>query len=350
MNINPFFTIEKVVEFKKECPFFPHPYEYLHQDFKPLEEAISRVNNHSLHQRICDLKGTDEVTKFYGLISELKVALLLHEKGINFECSKEGGNSRATPDFKVMNDGEYLYIEVNTPLKSIPHTDSIERKFKNNNRNRNKFIVANRLPKIENYSDAESVFNAIEFAIKNSNDNSVFYEDEEREIRFWYNEPFNTYSGFNRDKITNLIRHFLNESITNKIDREKSNEEKIKLKNNLNNSHPNILWSEFNFLLNVQEAIAELHIISEDVLTEIFSAHSLPKDIDAQTISISNLTDSFKITANGYLPLFYIFINENSKYKENIKSFIDKILPNVNQFLIKNEFDYLKKKLKLWRE
>ncbi|HNF57875.1 MAG TPA: hypothetical protein PKN83_26660 [Leptospiraceae bacterium] len=343
MNINSFFTVEKIAEFKTKYPLFPHPYEYLYQDFKPLEGAISKVNNHLLHQRICDLSGTDEVTKFYGLISELKVALLIHKNGFKFECSKEGGNTKAAPDFKVITEFGEIYIEVNAPLKSMPYISSIERKFKDTSRTW--FNITDRLPKINNYSDAEIVFNSILFAIQNSDQNFVFYEDEERSIKFWYNEPRNIYSGFSKDKITNLIRHFLYESITDKIDKEKTTEEKIILRNNLNNSHPNILWSEFNFLHNFQGAIVELTSVSSSrtSLSEIFSAHSLPKDIDAQIISISNLTDSYQSAATTYFPLFYIFINKNSKNFKNIKAFIDKILPNVNQFLVNDEFSYFKK-------
>ena len=215
------------------------------------DEIINKIINlNGFKEKLDDSKKQNllkEPTQYYAFLSEIKVANFFTSNNFNISFIKESKDP--PPDFECdLGNNKKLYIEVNLPTKQFVKIRRLE-----NNINKEimqkghlkyyKFYFSNyHFHIISNFdNDFKEIYNSCKNKIDElnciQNDSIEIYSNE-------YLKGIISKVGYRingNGKCT--VNKLLDESQKNKWDNGKNI-----LKNNLNNCHPNILWSDFLFL------------------------------------------------------------------------------------------------------
>ncbi len=345
-------------KYKSQCPFFTHPYQNWQtyhtrprpdRVFDRMICAIRNINN--FLQRIAKAKSDiNNPLDYYSFMTEVKVAYFLLKKGkeVRFSDVNSGG-----PDIRIMNrDGSDIYIEVNTPLKQFAYLVRMEEELQKINSNfqweRTHFLGLNI------NTNWQDIYNQIETKITNIEQTQyikkVYSKGNLRGI-LKDKQKINTYAGGSNahGRPETTVSVLLNESLKAKMEINNgkatidSKGKKYKLKNMLNNLHPNILWSEMLFLEDFQ-------IGWNNNLTGL----GLPADLDAQIVSVCGINSKYggknklppmppgiiRITDKPFR--FAIFVNEKSPHLDLIKRTIGELLPGEDIIMCSQSAEELK--------
>lgn len=318
--------------FRKNYENLEHPYAFLKDQFSKFENRIYKEFPKEYEKFS---KGTEwkNLNRFYSVISELKVASYLKRK-CNVKFNEYGGEeNRRMPDIGA--DG--LSIEVNLPSKSIPYMAFLSfnlRKIKED------FYFFNhtfdRLPSIgglKGEDGAVELFKKIKGKIENEETpeegKRILYEDNKNRICCGltsFRSEFIAGAG------VNSLRYYLRESVCNKIDKEFEDDDGKKmlgLKNGLASHRPNILWTEFGLINDVEIALSDSKAYPE--IETLLKNRALPKNLDAQLISISSVGSLYDDSCS-HMPKFFLFLN-NTEGKSVIRSFLEKLsFPNLKTY------------------
>jgi hypothetical protein len=319
--------------FKQKAPFFTHPYEHwckeksLHPAVRSLEKMVHKLlYEENFELRLIEArKQVNDPLNFYTFITEIVVADFLKTKAEKFEILKSD-NVQPMPDFKANG----IYLEVNMLHKNFIILKRLEEELMAID---SRFCFERRRWNPVRLPDGQKTYNEITAILKHYKGNSIDISPK----KIWQSDDINNpligvltdsdanYSpGHNQQSCPqSTIFVYLKESLNNKIKPVKSGlakelqeerEHPYVMKNDLNNRHPNILWSEFMFLEDFQNSSA---IKSFD-----WKRYGLPEKLDAQIISVIDFEEG---------------INFNKPQTEQITIEIDQVkieLPLHSGFLV----------------
>lgn len=285
--------------YKQKTPFFTHPYEYWCKDkslqsaVRSLEKMVDKLfDEENFKVRLREArKQISDPLNFYTFITEIIAADFLKTKAEKFEILKN--NVQPMPDFKA--DG--IYVEINILHKNFIILKRLEEELKAID-SRFCFERSHWNPiKLPDHQRANEIYNVIANILKGYAGSRIdirpkniwLSDDIDNQIIGVLNDPEANYvPGYNQQSCPQrTIFVYLKESLNNKIKKDENGRVKeltedgkfsYVMENNLNNSHPNILWSEFMFLEDFQNSSA--------IKNFDWKQYGLPKQLDAQIISV----------------------------------------------------------------
>jgi len=285
--------------FKQKAPFFTHPYEHWCKDkslqpaVRSLEKMVDKLlDEENFKVRLSEArKQVNDPLNFYTFITEIIAADFLKRKSKeNFEILK---SKLAMPDFKA--DG--IYVEVNMLHKNFIIMKRLEEELKSID---SRFCFERRHwnpVKLPDLQRAKNIYDEIADILNPS-------AGDIKPTIVWQSDDINNpLIGVLNDSETNyMLGHnqqscpqptifvYLKESLNSKIKKDKNGlvkelteetedgKNSYVMKNDLNNRHPNILWSEFMFLEDFQSGSA--------VESFNWEQYGLLEQLDAQIISV----------------------------------------------------------------
>lgn len=279
-------------KFAGAAPYFTHPYQH----WKNYECCVD-ILLEKMADELQNAKGFCERLKqarnnvkdpldFFSFTTELKVAHFLHDNKFEPEFIK--GKSVASPDFKLKNG---FVVEVHAPTKyffGLVRAEEELQKLDDRFRFKRRIGVPlssqinwieywpKLVTEIGKWAGKELKCNPQVLVGNWANENLVAELVDDSQLQ----DP-DIHNAHGRPENTSLT--FLNEAIRNKTE---CTDGKIRLKNGLDNFHPNILWLEFLFL---QEELQVTNWSRFD-----FSAIKMPAGLDSVVVSVCGIDRGYQ--------------------------------------------------------
>ena len=345
---------------EKENKSFPiHPYALFMEKFPSFIELLEKMATDLLsvenfRERVDEAReNTNDPINFYTFSTEIKIAYFLKSKSNTFEILSAKAN-KPMPDFLA----DEIYVEANMPHKNFiilnhlqEELKTIDKRFRFERRHYNSIMMPN-------INNGETIYNEIAHILQQywgqnlDSSPKVVWQcqlGETNKLCGILDDPCAGYqAGMNQQSDPQeTISKYLKESLASKVKdlNKNTGSDQYLMKNDLNKSHPNILWSEFMFLQDFQ---------CRNFLNEFdWNQYGLPAQLDAQIISITDIDKDIEankpniekiiidkgieIDCDCGFPTFILINGQaNTEHVTAIRDFICKVFPDNKPITLTN--------------